>query len=199
MNASPPRIDACPVETFAAALTTAVYSVALRKGPEMGGSSWSRASGRRAKTCLQLAAGVLRACISAACGARPGATGSPSASGPETVATAGGWEQGPFCRSGGPTMTEATHLWAIGHDDDQRAEQVRAEINRLDERQCLILLDTAVVVRYPDGALTVDGEPFVAPTPLGGHTLTNFLAGLALAVPPLTGAAVGALVSRRAI
>ena len=96
-------------------------------------------------------------------------------------------------------MTEATHLWAIGYDDAQRAEQVRAEINRLGERHCLILLDTAVVVRYPDGAFTVDGEPFVAPVPLGGHTLTGFLAGLALGAPPLTGAAVGALVSRRAV
>jgi uncharacterized membrane protein len=97
-------------------------------------------------------------------------------------------------------MTEATHLWAIGYDDAKRAEQLRAEINRLGERHYLILLDTAVVVRYPDGVLTVDGEPFVALAPLGGgHTLTSFLAGLALAVPPLTGAAVGALVSRRAV
>ena len=96
-------------------------------------------------------------------------------------------------------MTEATHLWAIGYDDAQRAEQLRAQINRLGERHRLILLDAAVVARYPDGALTVDGEPFVAPIPLGGHTLASFLAGLALAVPPLTGAAVGALVNRRAV
>ena len=96
-------------------------------------------------------------------------------------------------------MTRANHLWAIGYDDMERAEQVRAEINRLGERHCLILLDTAVVVRYPDGGLTVDGEPFVAHTPLGRHTLISLLAGLALAVPPLTGAAVGALVSRRAV
>jgi uncharacterized membrane protein len=96
-------------------------------------------------------------------------------------------------------MSEATHLWAIGYDNSQRAEQLRAEINRLGEKHCLILLDTAVVVRYPDGILTVDGEPFVALARLGGHTLTSFLAGLALAVPPLTGAAVGALVSRRAV
>jgi uncharacterized membrane protein len=96
-------------------------------------------------------------------------------------------------------MTEAMHLWAIGYDDAQRAEQVRAEIDRLGERHRLILLDTAVAVRYPDGPLTVDGEPLVAPVPVGGHTLTSFLAGLALAVPPLTGAAVGALVNRRAV
>jgi uncharacterized membrane protein len=96
-------------------------------------------------------------------------------------------------------MTQATHLWAIAYDDPQRAEQVRATINRLGEKHCLILLDTAVVVRCSDGRLTVDGEPFVAPTPLGGHGFASFLAGLALAAPPLTGAAVGALVSRRAV
>lgn len=96
-------------------------------------------------------------------------------------------------------MTKATHLWAIGYDGAQQAEQLRAQINRLGETHRLILLDTAVVVRHADGVLTVDGEPFVAPTPLGGHTLSSFLAGLALAVPPLTGAAVGALVNRRAV
>jgi uncharacterized membrane protein len=96
-------------------------------------------------------------------------------------------------------MSEVTHLWAIGYDDAQQAEQLRAEINRLGESHSLIVLDTAVVVRCPDGALMVDGEPFVALAPLGRHTLTSFLAGLALAVPPLTGAAVGALVSRRAV
>src|SRR5262249_44454626 len=110
-----------------------------------------------------------------------------------------GTSPSPPCGSGGPTMTEAAHLWAIGYDDAQRAEQVRAEINRLAAGNSLILLDTAVLVRYHDGPLPADGEPFVAPVPLGGHTLTGFLAGLALAVPPLTGAAVGALVNRRAV
>jgi uncharacterized membrane protein len=90
-------------------------------------------------------------------------------------------------------MTECGHLWAIGYDDMGRAEQVRAEITRLGERHCLILLDTAVVVRYPDGPVTLNGEPFVAATNLRGHTFTSFLAGLALGAPPLTGAAVGAL------
>jgi uncharacterized membrane protein len=95
-------------------------------------------------------------------------------------------------------MTQSAHLWALGYDDMERAEEVRTEIARLGESQCLILLDIAAVVRYPDGRLTVDGEPFVATTPLGRHGFASFLAGLALAVPPLTGAAVGALVSRRA-
>ena len=91
-------------------------------------------------------------------------------------------------------MPTCGHLWAIGYDDMGRAEQVRAEISRLGERRCLILLDTAVVVRYPEGSVTLDGEPFVPVTARRGHTLANFLAGLALGAPPLTGAAVGALV-----
>jgi uncharacterized membrane protein len=74
----------------------------------------------------------------------------------------------------------------------ERAEQVRAEIARLGDRHCLILLNTAVVVRYPDGCVTLNGEPFVAPVNLGRHTFATFLAGLALGAPPLTGAAVDA-------
>ena len=88
-------------------------------------------------------------------------------------------------------MSRGEHLWAIGYGDMERAERVRAEITRLGERQCLALLDTAVVVRYPNGSVTVDGEPFVAAIHPGGHTLASFLAGLALAAPPLTGAAAG--------
>src|SRR5262249_42725836 len=80
------------------------------------------------------------------------------------------------------------------YDDMGRAEQVRHEIIRLAEKHCLILLDTAVVVRYSDGSVTLDGEPFVAATNFSGRTFASFLAGLALGAPPLTGAAVGALV-----
>jgi uncharacterized membrane protein len=90
-------------------------------------------------------------------------------------------------------MTKVGRLWAIGYDDTERAEQVRAEIARLGARHCLILLDTAVAVRYPDGSLTLDGEPFVSVTNVRGHTFASFLAGLALAAPPLCGAAVGAV------
>jgi uncharacterized membrane protein len=89
-------------------------------------------------------------------------------------------------------MTASGHLWAIGYDDMGRAEEVRDEIARLGERHCLILLYTAVVVRYPDGSVTLEGEPFVTVPRLPGHTLAGFLAGLALGAPPLTGAAVGA-------
>ena len=90
-------------------------------------------------------------------------------------------------------MSPCGHLWALGYDDRGRAAQVRKEIIRLSEKHCLILLDTAVAVRYPDGSITLDGEPFVAATSHRGPTGARFLAGLALGAPPLTGAAVGAL------
>jgi uncharacterized membrane protein len=90
-------------------------------------------------------------------------------------------------------MTKGGHLWAIGYDDMGQAEQVRAALAALRERHCL-LLDTAVVVRYHDGCFTLNGEPFVAAANIGRHTFASFLAGLALGIPPLTGAAADALV-----
>jgi uncharacterized membrane protein len=44
-------------------------------------------------------------------------------------------------------MTAAAHLWAIGYDNIERAAEVRDEVNRLGAEHCLILMDTAVVVR----------------------------------------------------
>jgi hypothetical protein len=81
-------------------------------------------------------------------------------------------------------MPTIGHLWAIGYDDRGRAAQVRAEISRLGERHCRILLDTAVVVRYPDGCVTLNGERFVSAPHFRGHTFASYLAGLALAAPP---------------
>ena len=92
-------------------------------------------------------------------------------------------------------MTTAAHLWAVGYGDMERAGQVREEITRLGESRCLILRDTAVVVRYPDGSVTLEGEPFVVVPKIQSHTFAGFLAGLALAAPPLCGAAVGAVLS----
>jgi uncharacterized membrane protein len=91
-------------------------------------------------------------------------------------------------------MMKEGHLWAIGLDDMGGAEQLRAAISRLGERHCLVLLDSAVVVRYPDGSLTLNGEPFVASLKFGGHSFASFLTSLALGAPPLTGAAVCAYV-----
>jgi uncharacterized membrane protein len=87
-------------------------------------------------------------------------------------------------------MTTAAHLWAFGYDDMERAEHVRTKVTGLAEDHCLTLLDTAVVVRFPDGSATLDGEPFAAAPDFRGHGLAKFLAGLVLGAPPLTGAAV---------
>src|SRR5262245_57353654 len=74
-------------------------------------------------------------------------------------------------------MIKGGHLWAIGYDDMERAEQVRAEVTSLGESRCLILLNTAVAVRYSDGSVTLDGEPYVAAPNFSGHTFASFLAG----------------------
>src|SRR5262249_44844210 len=94
---------------------------------------------------------------------------------------------------GEQTMMKRGHLWAVGYDDAERAEQIRAKVAKLGERRCLVLCDMAVVVRYPDGSVTLNGEPFVSVPDFHGHMFASFLAALALGAPPLTGAAVGAL------
>jgi uncharacterized membrane protein len=89
-------------------------------------------------------------------------------------------------------MTKSEHLWAIGYDNMERAEQVREEIIRLGwDTHYLDLLDIAVVVRHPDGSFTCNREPFPAVANILGCTAVGFLAGLVL-FAPLTGAAVGA-------
>jgi uncharacterized membrane protein len=85
-------------------------------------------------------------------------------------------------------------LWAIGYDALDRAEEVRAEVARLGKKPCLVLLDTAVLVRHPDGCVTLDGEPFITTARIAGNPLVSFLAGLALAAPLQTSCAVGTLV-----
>jgi uncharacterized membrane protein len=85
------------------------------------------------------------------------------------------------------------HLWAIGYDDMERADQVRDEITRLGwDHPYLLLSDVAVVVRHPDGSLTVDREPFPAVANILACSAVGFLAGLVVAAP-LAGAAVGAV------
>jgi uncharacterized membrane protein len=95
-------------------------------------------------------------------------------------------------------MTSAAHLWAIGYDDMERADQVRDEIVKLGwdggtAAKYLRLLDIAVVVRRPDGSFTFDRKPFPGFANILGCTAVGFLAGLVLAAP-LTGATIGALV-----
>ena len=91
-------------------------------------------------------------------------------------------------------MTEGAHLWAVGFDDIDRAERVRSEIVRLGDTECLVVLDTAVVVRYADGIVTLNGEPFVSIRYSVSNSLARLLAGLALGAPPLTESAAGAVV-----
>jgi uncharacterized membrane protein len=93
-------------------------------------------------------------------------------------------------------MNKSGHLWAIGYGETGRAAEVRDAVNRLAHGHCLVLLDMAVVVRYADGTVTLDGEPFLAPARTHGGSFASFLAGLALGAPPLTGAAVGTLLQR---
>ena len=90
-------------------------------------------------------------------------------------------------------MTKSGHLWAIGYDDMGRAAQVRDEVIRLAEKHCLILLDMAVVVRYPDGSChgrrRAVGDRHQHRRP---H-LCELPRGPRAGRPPLTGAAVGAV------
>ena len=89
-------------------------------------------------------------------------------------------------------MKKTLRLWAIGYASMEEAESVRQEIVRLGDTHCMTVLDTAVAVRYPDGRMTLNGERFRNPTDFHADTLTSFLAGLALAEPPLCGDAVRA-------
>jgi uncharacterized membrane protein len=94
-------------------------------------------------------------------------------------------------------MTTAAHLWAIGYDDIERANQVRDEIIELawgagKTGKYLILEDIVVVARHPDGSFTFDRKPFPGLANILASAGAGFLAGLVLAAP-LTGAAIGAL------
>src|SRR5262245_18383904 len=94
-------------------------------------------------------------------------------------------------------LTKPRRLWAIGFDQMGRAAEVRDEVIRLGAKHCLVVLNTAVIVRYPDGIVTLDGERFLDHTTDCRNTFARFLAAFALGVPPLTEAGVGALVRNR--
>jgi uncharacterized membrane protein len=91
-------------------------------------------------------------------------------------------------------MSRCAHLWAVGFDDPERVAGLRDEIARLGrDKHYLNLLDVAVAVRYPDGCLTLNGEPLPMVTNVAGHPLASILAALALGVPPMCGEAVTAV------
>ena len=88
-------------------------------------------------------------------------------------------------------MTAAAHLWAIGYDNIERgAAEVRDEVNGLGAEHRLIVLDAAVVVRYADGTVTLNAEPFYVASDVREGRLASLLAGVALAAPLLTSVAV---------
>ena len=90
-------------------------------------------------------------------------------------------------------MTSSGHLWAIGYDHMERANQVRDKIIDLGwDKHRLILEDVAVVVRHLDGSFTLGRERFPAASNVLGFTAVGFLAGLVLGAP-LTGATIGAM------
>jgi uncharacterized membrane protein len=91
-------------------------------------------------------------------------------------------------------MANSSHLWAVGYDDMERANQVREEIISLGwHKHYLQLDDVAVVVRHPDGSFTFDRKAFPAASNVLGCSVVGLLAGLVVGAP-ITGATIGAMV-----
>jgi uncharacterized membrane protein len=90
-------------------------------------------------------------------------------------------------------MNSVENLWAVAYDDPDRAAQVRAELQALEERQFLLVEDIAVVVRDLDGSFRLDRERFPYLGNIACCSLLGFLAGLVV-LAPFGGAAIGALV-----
>jgi uncharacterized membrane protein len=94
-------------------------------------------------------------------------------------------------------MTSCAHLWAVGFAQTDRAAEVRDEITRLAwERHNLRLLDMAVAVRYSDGLLTLNGEPYPVVARPARTLFERLLADLSLGAPPLCSPAVGDVLHR---
>jgi uncharacterized membrane protein len=89
-------------------------------------------------------------------------------------------------------METTAHLWAIGYDDMERADQVCEKIVNLGwDRLDLFLEGIAVVVRHPNGTFTIHQGLSPGVAFFLGLSLVGFLAGLATGMP-LAGAALGA-------
>jgi uncharacterized membrane protein len=95
-------------------------------------------------------------------------------------------------------MADRAHLWAIGYDEIGRANALRDQITRLgwgpgEAAKDLFLLDTAIVMRQPDGSFTLSREPFPGIGNILSCSAAGFLAGLVVAAP-VTGATIGAFI-----
>ena len=76
-------------------------------------------------------------------------------------------------------MSKAGNLWAVGFDEADRAARFRDQITKLAcDEHCLVVKDVEVAVRYPDGLLILDGEPFPEMTEVPTRNATSFLASL---------------------
>src|SRR5262249_28129473 len=92
-------------------------------------------------------------------------------------------------------MMKSGHLWAIGYDDVERANQVRREIVSLGwDKNYLLLEDVAAVVWDSDGSFTPHPERVPAAAHILGFTAVGFLAGLVLGAP-WAGATIGAVMA----
>jgi uncharacterized membrane protein len=86
------------------------------------------------------------------------------------------------------------HLWAVGYDTMELANEVREKIIHLGWVENRLLLgDVVVAVRHLDGSFTLDRERFPTGANIMGASAVGFLAGLVLGVP-IVGAAIGAMV-----
>jgi uncharacterized membrane protein len=85
-------------------------------------------------------------------------------------------------------MSYTGRLWAIGYDNEQGADTLRAEVAALgfaggEIGRDLMLLDLAVAVRHADGTFSLERKPFPRVSNILNDSTVGFLAGLVLALP----------------
>lgn len=83
------------------------------------------------------------------------------------------------------------NLWAIGYDDPKRAQEVRAELLRVEDLHGLHVHDAIVVTRLQDGSFTLQrDEPPSTSKGVLGFGVLGFIIGMVV-LEPLAGAAIG--------
>ena len=81
-------------------------------------------------------------------------------------------------------MPHSAHLWAIGYEDEESAERLRAEMNLLSgSGGCLDLYDMVILFVKRDGTYALDRKPFPRTGVLRAGGLLDFVAGFVLAAP----------------